>query len=48
MVYRFPNIDEAWERVRRDPYWTGGVWDQDKVSVVELDPTDADATVAFK
>ncbi|CAK9785106.1 hypothetical protein CC85DRAFT_258049 [Cutaneotrichosporon oleaginosum] len=47
MFYRFPHIDQAWDRIRRDPYWVNGVWDHSKVTVVELDPEDSDHTVVF-
>jgi hypothetical protein len=36
MLYRFPTIDQAWARIRGDPYWTEGVWDKDKVVIREL------------
>ncbi len=47
MFYRFPHIDDAWDRIRRDPYWVNGVWDHSKVIVVELDPEEVDHTVVF-
>ncbi|KAE8541557.1 hypothetical protein D1P53_002920 [Cryptococcus gattii VGV] len=42
MLYRFPTIEEAWERIKSDPYWVQGVWDKDRVTVNELAylPTD--------
>lgn len=42
MLYRFPTIEEAWERIKSDPYWVQGVWDKERVTVNELTylPTD--------
>lgn len=36
MILRFPTIEEAWARIKADKYWTGGVWDKDKVMVREI------------
>ncbi|KAL1408495.1 hypothetical protein Q8F55_005307 [Vanrija albida] len=43
LLLRYGTIEEAWARVKADPYWTGNVWDKEKVVVRELiaQPTDA-------
>lgn len=48
MFYRFNNIDEAWARLQRDPFWIHGIWDHERITVTELDPAAVDATVVFK
>ncbi|WOO77891.1 Aspercryptin biosynthesis cluster protein B [Vanrija pseudolonga] len=45
LLYRFDTIEEAWERVKADVYWTGDVWDKDKVVVREMIGIPADATL---
>ncbi|RSH84086.1 hypothetical protein EHS25_005331 [Saitozyma podzolica] len=36
MIYRFKTLDDAWKRIKADPYWTEGVWDKEKMTIVEL------------
>ncbi|KAL7420447.1 hypothetical protein Q5752_004397 [Cryptotrichosporon argae] len=39
MLLRAASLDAAWARLRRDPYWTAGVWDDTRVFVEEfVDP----------
>lgn len=45
MLYRFPTIEEAWERIKSDPYWVQGVWDKDRVTVNELAYLPTDGTL---
>lgn len=42
LLYRYPSIEEAWRRIKADPYWTSGVWDQGKVEVKELPGMEGD------
>jgi uncharacterized protein YciI len=36
MIVRAKSLDEAWERVRSDVYYTEGVWDRGRVVVEEF------------
>lgn len=36
MVYRFETVDQVWDRLHEDVYWTQGVWDKERVIVEEL------------
>lgn len=36
MMFRFPSLEDTWNRIKEDVYWTGGVWDKDKVVVEEF------------
>jgi hypothetical protein len=45
MLYRFDTIEQAWARLKADPFWTEGVWDRTKTIVRELDPEPIDATM---
>ncbi len=36
MILKFDNLDECWARLKRDVYWTQGVWDKERVIVEEL------------
>ncbi|BEJ01839.1 hypothetical protein CcaverHIS631_0605210 [Cutaneotrichosporon cavernicola] len=42
MMLRYPSLEEAWERVKADVYWTAGVWDHDRTFVTHIaDPPPA-------
>lgn len=45
MIYRYPTIEEAWARIKADKYWTGGVWDKEKVDVREIIGAPVDETI---
>nr|XP_018264237.1 uncharacterized protein I303_04119 [Kwoniella dejecticola CBS 10117]OBR86395.1 hypothetical protein I303_04119 [Kwoniella dejecticola CBS 10117] len=45
MIYRYPSIDLAWQRLRNDPYWLQDVWDREKVMLYELAPGPEDETL---
>lgn len=45
MIYRYPSLEAAWARIKEDAYWTGGVWDKDKVVVKEIIGADGDDVV---
>ncbi|TXT15900.1 hypothetical protein VHUM_00403 [Vanrija humicola] len=45
LLYRLDTIEEAWERVKADVYWTGDVWDKNAVVVRECIGVPADATL---
>lgn len=47
MIYRYPNLEAAWDRIKSDPYWNEGVWDQEKVDVRELLPGEGDDTMGM-
>jgi hypothetical protein len=36
MVYTMPSLEAMWDRLKRDPYWQAGVWDQERLTVEEL------------
>lgn len=36
MIYRFANIEDCWDRIKRDAYWTNHVWDHDRIVVREI------------
>lgn len=36
MIYRFPTIEEAWARLRKDIYYSQGVWDPERCSIIQL------------
>jgi hypothetical protein len=36
MIYNMSSLDEAWERVKSDVYWTNKVWDQEKLAIWPL------------
>jgi hypothetical protein len=36
MILRASSLDDAWERIRSDVYWTEGVWDRGQVKVEEF------------
>lgn len=36
MLLRFPSLEDAWNRIKSDIYWTAGVWDKEKSTVKEL------------
>ncbi|KLT46017.1 hypothetical protein CC85DRAFT_282157 [Cutaneotrichosporon oleaginosum] len=48
MILRFPTIGEAWARIKADKYWTGGVWDKDKVVVREIIGAPVDDTIKIQ
>lgn len=48
MIYRMPNLDAAWDRIKRDPYWTGNVWEKDECRVHLLLERDGDETMGFR
>lgn len=45
MIYRYPSLEAAWERIKRDPYWTGGVWDKEKLEIRQLADGPSDETL---
>jgi hypothetical protein len=45
MLYRYPTIEQAWTRIKADPYWTGDVWDKERVVVRELLEGSTDETL---
>ncbi len=48
MILRFPTLAEAWARIKADKYWTGGVWDKDKVVVREIIGAPVDDTIKIQ
>lgn len=48
MLLRQPSLEAAWARIKADKYWTGGVWDQDKVVVRELIGAPVDETIKIQ
>lgn len=36
MIFRMNTIDEVWERIKDDVYWTEGIWDKEKGDVKEF------------
>lgn len=48
MVLRFPTLDDAWARIKADKYWTGGVWDKEKVVVREIIGAPVDETIKIQ
>ncbi|WWD09721.1 hypothetical protein V865_007849 [Kwoniella europaea PYCC6329] len=45
MIYRYQTIEQAWSRLRADPYWIEGVWDKDRTTIHELAPGPNDDTI---
>jgi hypothetical protein len=46
MMLRYASLEEAWDRVKADVYYTAGVWDPERVFVSQIaDPPPA-GTVA--
>ncbi|RSH77473.1 uncharacterized protein EHS24_003445 [Apiotrichum porosum] len=45
MIYRYPTLEDAWARIKADKYWTGGVWDKEKVTVEEIIGNPIDETI---
>nr|XP_019043140.1 hypothetical protein I302_08851 [Kwoniella bestiolae CBS 10118]OCF22070.1 hypothetical protein I302_08851 [Kwoniella bestiolae CBS 10118] len=45
MIYRYHTIEQAWDRLRADPYWLKGVWDKEKATIHELAPSSTDETM---
>ena len=45
MIYRYPTIEDAWARIKADKYWTGGVWDKERVVVKEIIGAPVDETI---
>lgn len=33
MIYQLETIEAVWDRLKRDPYWSGDVWDKEKMRV---------------
>jgi hypothetical protein len=36
MIFHSESLDTAWKRIKEDIYYTGGVWDLDRVVVNEF------------
>ena len=36
MVWVYPSIEQCWTRIKSDPYWKAGVWDQKRLEVWPL------------
>lgn len=45
MMLRYDTLEEAWERVKWDVYWTAGVWDHDRLVLEQLCEPPAAGTV---
>ncbi|WRT64441.1 uncharacterized protein IL334_001373 [Kwoniella shivajii] len=45
MIYRYATLEEAWKRLKSDPYWVQGVWDKGKVTINELAYGPSDETL---
>lgn len=45
MIYRFPSMAQAWERIKADPYYVKGVWDREKCEVRELMAMEGDESM---
>ncbi|WOO80935.1 Aspercryptin biosynthesis cluster protein B [Vanrija pseudolonga] len=48
MVLRFPTLEACWERIKADKYWTGGVWDKEKLRVHEIIGAPVDETIKIQ
>jgi len=38
MVYSAASIDEVWKLVKEDVYYTGGVWDKERLQITPFKP----------
>ena len=36
LIYKSDTEEQAWERLKSDAYWTGDVWDKEKLTVYQL------------
>ena len=36
MIFVYDTLEEAWDRLKKDAYWTAWVWDKDRIIVEEL------------
>jgi len=46
LLLRYPSLEDAWARVKRDVYWTAGVWDPDRTVVEQFCEPPPPGTVA--
>jgi len=36
MIYRYPTIEDCWDRIKGDAYYTEDVWDKERIVVREI------------
>lgn len=35
-IFVFPSLNDVWNRLKEDVYWTSDIWDKDRIIVEEL------------
>ena len=35
-IFVFPSLEDVWNRLKEDVYWTSNIWDKDRIIVEEL------------
>ena len=41
LMMHYPTLQDMWDRIKSDVYWTAGVWDKEKTVVHEFIPAPA-------
>ncbi|WRT66767.1 uncharacterized protein IL334_003730 [Kwoniella shivajii] len=36
MFFRFQSLEDTWKRIKEDVYYTGGIWDKEKLQIGEF------------